>query len=107
MFNTSLVEVSLSESVCAPPQHAVLSAKSTFSAPAASSRSSMKCGCDVDSLPGPRSFSGKNMPRARIHAAVVVGDLETFERILDALLELLFADALLDPVERVDGFELA
>ena len=40
--------------------------KSTFSAPAAASRSSMKCGFDVDSLPGPWSFSGK-MCRGRVY----------------------------------------
>ena len=50
MFSTSFVEVSESESVWAPPQQAVLSGNSTFSAPAAASRSSMKCGFEVDSL---------------------------------------------------------
>jgi hypothetical protein len=59
IFSTSFVDVSLSDSVCAPPQQAVFNGKSTFSAPAAARRSSMKCGFEVDSLPGPWSFSGK------------------------------------------------
>ena len=65
-LSTSLVEVSLSDSVCAPPQQAVFSGYSTFSAPAAANRSSMKCGLEVDSEPGPWSFSGK-MWRGRVY----------------------------------------
>jgi hypothetical protein len=48
----------------------------------------MKCGCEVDSLWPPWSFSGK-MWRGALQAA----------------LQLLLADAVLDPVERVDGLQ--
>ena len=49
----------------------------------------------------------EDMARTRIHAAVVIGDLEARERVLDPLPDAVVAHRMLDPVERVDRLHLA
>ena len=55
----------------------------------------------------PCRFLWEDVARTRVHAAIVIGDLEAVERVLHARLQALFADRLLDPVECVDGLDFA
>ncbi len=67
----------------------------------------MKCGFAVELRTRPFVLLRKDVARPRVHAAVIIGDLEPLERILHARPETVLADRLLDPVERVNGLDLA
>ncbi len=49
---------------------------------------------------------GEDVSGPGVHAAVVVSDLQVFQRILDPLFQAFFANAILDPIERMNGFHL-
>jgi hypothetical protein len=97
--------MSLSESVWAPPQHAVFNGNVDRAGGAKQVVHEVRLGGRLAA--GPLVLLRKDMSRPRVHAAVVIGDLQAVQGAFQSLLQSILAEAMHDPVERVNGLDLA